>query len=68
MAEYLTISEAARITGWPAKTLRRWANDGNLPVRKTPGGTRMFRREDLNALPKKATQEPLATASTVSDT
>jgi len=57
MAEFLTIGDAARITGYSIKTLRRWSDTDKLPVRRSPSNQRMFRREDLNALPKRAAQE-----------
>lgn len=45
--EWLTLSEAARMLGIHPTTLRRWANQGAVPVKVTPGGHRRFLREDL---------------------
>lgn len=46
----LTPSEAARILGVHADTLKRWADDGKVAYWRTPGGWRRFRREDIEAL------------------
>lgn len=47
--EWLTLSEAGEHLGVAQGTIRRWADAGNLPVFRTPGGHRRFRREDLEA-------------------
>lgn len=47
--EWLTLSEAARVLGVHPTTLRRWANNGDIPVRVTPGGHRRFSRNELIA-------------------
>jgi len=54
--DLLHSGEAARILQVSVETLRRWSNNGALPVILTPGGQRRFRRSDVNALlcPKKA--------------
>ena len=39
---WLTIKEAAQRLGVHATTLRRWADDGDIPVMFTPGGHRRF--------------------------
>jgi excisionase family DNA binding protein len=45
----LGLSEAARVLGVHATTLRRWANAGAIPYLLTPGGHRRFARSDLEA-------------------
>ncbi len=46
--EYLKIAEAARFLGVSQNTLRKWADEGRIPVRVNPAnGYRLFRREDL---------------------
>ena len=46
--EYLKIAEAAEFLGVSQNTLRKWADDGRIPVRVNPAnGYRLFRSEDL---------------------
>jgi excisionase family DNA binding protein len=40
--EWLTLSEAARLLDVHPTTLRRWANNGDIPTLVTPGGHRRF--------------------------
>jgi excisionase family DNA binding protein len=47
---WLSIREACAYLGVDQSTLRRWTNDGRVPVFKTPGGHRRYAREDLRAL------------------
>jgi putative resolvase len=56
--DMVTIGVAAQITGYAAKTLRRWDKAGNLRVQRTPAGRRMYRVGDLRAIPRRA--EPVA--------
>jgi excisionase family DNA binding protein len=44
---WLTLSEAAQLLGVHPTTLRRWADQGDIPVIVTPGGHRRFLRDDL---------------------
>jgi excisionase family DNA binding protein len=44
---WLTLSEAARSLEVHPTTLRRWANNGDIPVMVTPGGHRRFAASDL---------------------
>jgi excisionase family DNA binding protein len=44
---WLTLSEAARYLEVHPTTLRRWANNGDIPVMVTPGGHRRFAASDL---------------------
>ncbi|MEZ4506567.1 MAG: helix-turn-helix domain-containing protein [Thermomicrobiales bacterium] len=57
---WLSIREACAFLGVDQSTLRRWTNDGRVPVFKTPGGHRRYAREDLRALvvgnPRKTTK------------
>ena len=39
---WLSITQAAQLLGVHATTLRRWADDGDIPVMLTPGGHRRF--------------------------
>lgn len=45
--EWLTLSEAAQLLGVHPTTLRRWADNGDIPVKFTPGGHRRFLRAEL---------------------
>jgi excisionase family DNA binding protein len=45
--EWVSLGEAAKILGVHPATVRNWADRGELPFRRTPGGHRRFRRLDL---------------------
>lgn len=45
--DWLTLSEAARLLDVHPTTLRRWANNGDIPVLVTPGGHRRFAATEL---------------------
>jgi excisionase family DNA binding protein len=45
--EWLSLGEAASILGVHPSTVRHWADSGDLPSQRTPGGHRRFRRRDL---------------------
>lgn len=46
--EYYTVSEAAKILGKNPETLRRWDNNGKLPVSREPmSNYRVYKREQL---------------------
>lgn len=47
--EILTVSEAAKLTGFSISTLRRWDDAGALPALRTHGGQRRYRKSDLLA-------------------
>ncbi len=44
---WLTLSQAARFLDVHPTTLRRWANNGDIPAMVTPGGHRRFAASDL---------------------
>jgi excisionase family DNA binding protein len=44
---WVGLSEAAKILGVHPATVRSWADRGDLPTQRTPGGHRRFRRSDL---------------------
>ncbi len=46
-AEWLSLSEAAAILGVHPSTVRSWSDKGRLPVHRTQGGHRRFRRADV---------------------
>ncbi len=45
--EWLTLGAAARMLCVAQSTLRKWADNDEIPTFHTPGGHRRFRREDL---------------------
>lgn len=45
--KWLTLGEAAGLLGVHATTLRRWADNGDIPVMLTPGGHRRFANSDI---------------------
>jgi excisionase family DNA binding protein len=47
--EWLSLSEASALLGVHPTTLRRWADSGNIPCLRTPGGHRRFRTADIAA-------------------
>ena len=51
MEQLLTAADAARILGVVPARVRQLANEGQLPpAATTVGGTRLFRREDVQQL------------------
>lgn len=51
-ARWLTIEAACKLLGVDQSTLRRWSDDGKIPVFRTPGGHRRYAEDDLKALVK----------------
>ncbi|MCS7466411.1 helix-turn-helix domain-containing protein [Stieleria sp. ICT_E10.1] len=50
LCDYFKTAEAAEILGVSQNTLRKWAQDGRIPMRRNPAnGYRLFRRDDLDA-------------------
>ncbi|MCP4356689.1 MAG: helix-turn-helix domain-containing protein [Chloroflexi bacterium] len=47
--EWLSLSETAKLLGVHPATARAWGDKGNLPMQRTPGGHRRFRRRDVQA-------------------
>jgi len=45
--QLLSITRAAKILGVHPLTLRNWAEKGQIPFYRTPGGHRRFRQQDL---------------------
>ena len=48
--DWLGLAEASAFLGIAGATLRRWADDGRVPVFTTPGGHRRFSRRSLQHL------------------
>jgi excisionase family DNA binding protein len=45
----LSVTDTARELGVSVGTVRRWADSGDLPSFRTPGGQRRFDREEVAA-------------------
>ncbi len=56
-SEWVSLRAAADMLGVHPATVRNWADRGELPSRRTPGGHRRFRRSDL--LQHSQTQEDI---------
>jgi excisionase family DNA binding protein len=48
--ELLTTSDAARVLGRAADTVRFYERTGRLKAQRTPGGQRLFKVKDVQAL------------------
>ena len=47
---WLGIDAACKLLGVDQSTLRRWSDNGRVPVFRTPGGHRRYRESDLQAI------------------
>lgn len=49
LSEYVKTAEAAEILGVAQNTIRKWAEQGKIPMHRNPAnGYRLFKRSDLN--------------------
>ncbi len=62
---WLTLSEASDLLGIHHTTLRAWADRGEIPVFRTPGGHRRFRLVDLRAFLQNRVNQPAPTTALV---
>jgi excisionase family DNA binding protein len=46
----LIVSEAAKLLGLTPAHVRRLEREGRLPAQRTPGGVRLFNRDDVERL------------------
>jgi excisionase family DNA binding protein len=60
-SEWVSLRHAADILGVHPATVRNWADKGDLPTRRTPGGHRRFRRSDLLRLAESNTEDTQTT-------
>ena len=57
LSEYVLTAKAAEILGVSQNTLRAWASDGKIHMRRNPAnGYRLFRRADLEDFLKQIAQ------------
>ena len=48
LSEYVKTAEASEILGVAQNTIRKWARQGKIPMRRNPAnGYRLFKRKDL---------------------
>jgi excisionase family DNA binding protein len=47
--EWLRLKQGSEYSGFSERSLRYWISDGKLPAYKSPGGTIMIKRSDLDA-------------------
>lgn len=47
-ADWLTLSQVAKMLGVHPSTVRKWSDKGHLPSHRTQGGHRRFRRQELD--------------------
>jgi excisionase family DNA binding protein len=59
----LTPAEVAAMFRVAASTVNRWANAGEIPSIRTPGGHRRFRENEIRALLKGESPRPLRAAA-----
>lgn len=50
---WMVVAEAAAYIGISPLTLRKWSNEGVIPVYRTPGGHRRYRQSDLDGVLQK---------------
>jgi excisionase family DNA binding protein len=55
----LTVAQVADRLGVAPQTVRRWADQGFIPVARTPGGQRRFDAEQIEAFAATITPGPL---------
>ena len=49
LTDYVKTAEAAEMLGVAQNTLRKWAERGDIPMRRNPAnGYRLFRRKDIH--------------------
>jgi len=62
LTEYVKTAEAAETLGVAQNTLRKWAERGDIPMRRNPAnGYRLFKRADLEKFLRKA-DKPVSTS------
>ena len=61
--DWISLGEAAAILGVHPTTLRHWADQGELPSQRTPGGHRRFQRRVVEQWLSRGQAAPLAVPS-----
>ena len=60
---FFNVSEAAELVGVSAASLRKWSDQGLLPVYRTPGGQRRYDPADLDQF-LASMRQPVANVAT----
>lgn len=58
--EWISLQEASTLLGVAASTVRRWADTGRVPAKRTLGGHRRFARSAVLEVARALTEEPPA--------
>ena len=66
-SRWMSLGAVSRMLGITDTTLRQWADQGRLPVYRTPGRHRRFLREDVEALMRETTVTTFPSQSHNSD-
>jgi excisionase family DNA binding protein len=56
----LSVGEAAELLGVSAASLRKWSDQGLVPVYRTPGGQRRYSPADLQRFIESMRQSPVS--------
>lgn len=62
-SDWISLGEAAAMLGVHPTTLRHWADQGDLPSQRTPGGHRRFQRRVVEQWLSRGSAQPLAVPS-----
>ena len=68
--EWLSLSDAAELLGVHPSTVRLWSDKGMLPVHKTQGGHRRYKRSEITLWAEsntKSREEPVATEGMIQE-
>ena len=57
LSDYFLTSEAAAYLGVSKNTVRTWAEEGKIPVARSPAGYRVFRQRDLDKVLQRIEQD-----------
>lgn len=60
--DWISLQDASELLGVAASTLRRWGDDGRLQMKRTLGGHRRFRRQEVTRLAGAQQPEVIVTA------
>jgi excisionase family DNA binding protein len=67
LSEWVSISEAERLTGLSVRTIKRMADEGQLKTSRTPGDHMRVLRADVNRLLRRETASPASASSVLAN-